>query len=181
MTEQAPLTNLTLHVKIEDRSQLISDYAFDGDNLNPALSDYLIEKAECVSSLPRQQNFTIKLHTTKEDLHLPDVTRCLHRHFHDAYDAEKRKLRSNLHLALFCFALGMLALVAQYFMALYWENFFVNEFFNIVAWVFTWAAVEVTIIDRHSIRRRCKILRRLAFAEVVIANNTELDATPVYI
>ena len=180
MEEQLLLHKLTLHVKIDDESQLYSNYSYSGDNLSPELSDYLKEKAEHALPLPPKENFIVQIHTQNNNLRLPDITRCIHRHFHNEYDAEKRKLRNNSRLALVLFTLGMVALVLQFFAEEYVDNFFLTEILNVAAWVFIWGAVEVFVLERYNIRRHCVILRRLAFAEIDITNDSKLDA-PVYI
>lgn len=180
MKDHLKPNEFTLHVKINDESQIFSNLNFNEDNLNYELGNYLQEKAEHEFPLPLKENYTINIHSINPNLRLPEVTRCIHHHFHNRYDAEKRKLRDNLRFALILFTLGMLTLVLNYFAVTYFNNFFLTRILDITAWVFIWGAVEVSVLERHNIRRNCIILRRLAFAEVKITYNTKLDA-PVYI
>lgn len=175
---------LTLNVKIDDESQLYSNYGYNGDNLAPELSDYLIKKAEDAFPLPRKKNFLIKIRTQNPNLRLSEATRSIHRHFHNAYDTAKRELRATIRLGALLFGLGMFALVLQFFAEQIAPNevidFFLTEILNIAAWVFTWGALEVVILDRHQVMHRCELLRRLAFAEVAFTYDNKIE-TPVYI
>lgn len=180
MTDHLLKDKLTLHVKIDDESQIFSNYGYNEDNLSSELSNYLSEKAEHGIPLPPDENFIINIHTKNLSLRLPEITRCIHRHYHNEYDAEKRRLRNNLHFALVLFISGMLALVLRFFAMKFINNFFLTEFLNITSWVFVWGAVEVFVLERYNIRRRCIVLRRLAFAEIIITPDTKLDA-PIYI
>jgi len=171
---------LSLHVKIKSAEDLMSNFTYDDDNINPELSDYLIEKAEHVFPIPDKENFTIKIHTEDTSVRLPEITRCIHRHFHDEYDIAKRKLKHNSHLALVLFLLGMLAMSLLFVADFFIGNFFLITFLDVTTWVFIWGAVEVFIIDRHDIRQHCTILRRLAFANVVISYDNK-SVKPVYI
>lgn len=180
MAKQLLTDKFTLHVRIEDESQVFSSYTFNEDNLNFELGNFLQEKAEHEFPLPSKENYTIDIHTTNPNLRLSEVTRCIHHHFHNRYDAEKRKLRDNFRFALLMFAVAVSALVMYFVAETYVGNFFFTEIMDLITWVFGWGAVEVSVLERHSIRRRCIILRRLAFAEIKITPNTKLDA-PVYI
>lgn len=171
---------LTLHVKIDDESQIFSDYAYNGDNLSEELSSYLYEKAKHAYPLPPKENFTIKIHTPNPNLRRAEITKCIHRHFHNEYDEEKRKLRYNARFTLVLSLLGLLALVLYFFADLYIGNFFLNEILDVAAWVFIWGAIEVFFLERQGIKRNCAIFRRLAFAEVIITGDTKMES-PVYI
>lgn len=171
---------LSLHIKIDNENQIFSEYSFDGDNLNTELSECLIEKAERVKSLPKNENFKIQIHTNNYNLRLPEITRCIHRHFHNAYDLAKRKLHNLLRYTLVLFGLGILFLVAYYFAETYVDSLFLTEILDIATWVFVWAGVELIFLERHEIVRDCAVLRRLAFAEVSLSHDTKMDA-PVYI
>lgn len=159
---------LSLHVKIQNANSLLSDYTYDEDNINPDLSEYLYEKAEHVHPLPAKENFIIHIHTEDNNIRLPEITRRIHRHFHDEYDVAKRKLHHNTRLSLVLFLIGMLCMgllfVADYIIG----NFFLITFLDVTTWVFIWGAVEVFLIERYDIRKECAILRRLAYAEVII-------------
>ena len=171
---------LTLHVKIKNAEDLLSNYTYDDDNINPELSEYLIEKAEHIYPLPAKENFIINIHTEDQQIRSSDITRRIHRHFHDEYDIAKRKLQYNTHLAMALFILGMTAMLL-YFAADTWiHNFFLTKILEVTTWVFVWGAVEVTFIDRHEIRQNCMLLRRLAFADVVITYNNQASK-PTYI
>ena len=113
-------------------------------------------------------------------MRLTEVARCIHHHFHNRYDAEKRKLRDNFRFAAILFSIATLALITYFLAETYVGNFFLTEIADLLTWVFCWGTVEVSLLERHTIRRRSIILRRLAFAEVKITSDTKLDA-PVYI
>ncbi len=180
MTDHLLKDKLTLHVKIDDESQIFSNYGYNEDNLSGELSDYLQEKAEHAFPLPNKENFIINIHTNNQNLRLPEVTRCIHRHFHNEYDTEKRNLRNNLKFALVLFALMATFLISLYFVTTYLDNFFLINILDLATWVFGWGAIEVIVLERHTIRHRCVVLRRLAFAEVKFSADTKLDA-PIYI
>lgn len=171
---------LTLHVKIKNAEDLLSDYTYDEDNINPELSEYLIEQAEHVFPLPPKENFVINIHTQDSNLRLSEINRRIHRHFHDEYDIAKRKLKHNSRLALVLFLLGMLAMSLLFVADFFIGNFFLITFLDVTTWVFIWGAVEVFIIDRHDIRHECAILRRLAFAKVIISSDTNYSS-PIYV
>ncbi len=180
MDDHLLMEKLTLHVKVDNEDQIFSDFAYNEDNLSPELSNCLIEKAENALPLPRKENFIIKIHSNNASLRLPEITRCIHRHFHNAYDAAKRKLRSLTHLVMLFFTLGLLTLVLQFLANQFFDNFFVNEVLNITDWVFIWGAIEIVFLECRSARKDCMILRRLAYAEVAFTDSTKIDA-PVYI
>ncbi|MBQ7973866.1 MAG: hypothetical protein IJ295_02850 [Clostridia bacterium] len=171
---------LTLHVKVKNAEDLLSNYTYDDDNINPDLSDYLIEKAEHIYPLPVKENFIINIHTKDTKLRLSDITRRIHRHFHDEYDIAKRKLQYNTRLALTLFVLGMTMMLLYFLAEHFVGNFFLTKILEVSTWVFIWGAVEVFIIDRHDLRNECALLRRLAFAEVIITADNRTSA-PVYI
>lgn len=171
---------LTLHVKVKNAEDLLSDYTYDDDNINPDLSDYLIERAEHIFPLPAKENFIINIHTEDTHIRLSEITRRIHRHFHDEYDLAKRKLKHNLQLSLILFLVGMLTMSLLFLADFFIGNFFLVTFLDVSTWVFIWGAVEIFLIDRHDIRHDCKILRRLAFAEVIITADNQTSA-PVYI
>ena len=52
---------LSLHVKIKNAEDLLSNYTYNEDNINPDLSEYLIEKAEHIFPLPTKENFIINI------------------------------------------------------------------------------------------------------------------------
>lgn len=168
-----------MHVKIENENQIFSDYSFNEDNLNSELGEFIVKKAERVTPA-KDENYLINIHSESSHLRLPEVTRVIHRHFHNLYDAEKRKLRDNLRLALTMLAVAAVALVLYWVAEEFVGNFFFTEIMDLMTWVFGWSFVEVIVLERYSIRRRCRMMRRLAFAEVKITGNTKLDA-PVYI
>ena len=180
MRKNLPTNEFTLHVRVDNENQIFSNYTFNEDNLNFELGNFLQEKAEHEFPIPSKENYTIDIHTTNANLRLPEITRCIHHHFHNRYDAEKRKLRDNLHFALLMFAIASMALIMYFVAETYVGNFFFTEIMDLITWVFGWGAVEISVLERHSIRRRCIILRRLAFAEIKITPNTKLDA-PIYI
>lgn len=171
---------LSLHVKIKNAEDLLSNYTYNEDNINPDLSEYLIEKAEHIFPLPTKENFIINIHTEDTRLRVTEITLRIHRHFHDEYDIAKRKLRSNTVLSIIMFIIGMVTMTLCFLADYFIGNFFLTKTLEITCWVFIWGAVEVFIIDRHDIRRECAILRRLAFADVVISNDTKFNS-PVYI
>ena len=179
MIDHLLIDKLTLHVKIDDESQVFSKYSYTEDNLNEDFSTYLLEKAEQAFPLPAKYNFIVNIHTN-QNLRLPEITRGIHHHFHNEYDTEKRNLRNNLRFALILFALGLFVLTLRWVVRAYVDNYFLAEILNITSWVFIWDAVGVSILERHKIHRKCIILRRLAYAEVTFSSNTKLDA-PVYI
>ncbi len=180
MNDHLLMERLTLDVKIDNENQIFSDFAFNEDNLNPELSNYLIEKAEHALPLPAKENFIVKIHSDNANLRLPEITRCIHRHFHNAYDAAKRKLRSLTRLVMLFFFLGVITLVLQFMANQFFDNFFVNEVLNITDWVFIWGAIEIIFLECRAARKECVILRRLAYAEVAFTDSTKMDA-PVYI
>ncbi|MBO4726748.1 MAG: hypothetical protein J5598_04085 [Clostridia bacterium] len=180
MKNNLPSNNFVLHIQVKDESQIFSNYTYNEDNLNYELGNYLQEKAEHEFPLPIKENYTINIHTDNPNLRLAEVTRCIHHHFHNRYDAEKRKLRDNLRFALVLFSIAIVALVGYFLAETYVGNFFLTEIADLLTWVFGWGAVEVSLLERHSIRRRSIILRRLAYAEIKFTSNMKLDA-PVYI
>lgn len=171
---------MIIQVKIDNREQVFSDYAYGGDNLNSELSEYLIEKAEHATPLPRKENFTIQIHTNNAHLRLPEITQCIHRHFHDEYDSAKRKMQTYTRIAILLFVLTLTSIVSWYFAEIYLENFFVSEILDLLTWVFGWTFVEMIVFEQTEVVRDCSILRRLAYANVVINSKTKLD-TPIYI
>lgn len=180
MKDHLPPRNFVLNVRVKDESQIFSDYTYNEDNLNYELGNYLQEKAEHEFPLPVKENYVINIHTDNPNLRLPEVTRCIHHHFHDRYDAEKRKLRDNLRFALVLFSISIFALIGYFLVETYISNFFLTKIAELLTCVFGWSAVEIGLIERHSIRRRGIILRRLAYAEIKFTSNMKLDA-PVYI
>ena len=77
-------------------------------------------------------------------------------------------------------SIAIVALVGYFLAETYVGNFFLTEIADLLTWVFGWGAVEVSLLERHSIRRRSIILRRLAYAEIKFTSNMKLDS-PVYI
>lgn len=171
---------LTIHVKVQSKENLLSSYTYDDDNISPELSECLIEKAERIHPIPAKENFTINIHTEDLSIGRHDATRRIHRHFHDEYDVAKRKLQHNTRLSIGLFLFGMLAMLLLYIADTYIGNFFLITFLDVTTWVFIWGAVEVFLIDRHDIRNECAILRRLAYADVVITHDNKTGAR-VYI
>ena len=171
---------LSLHVKIKNANELLSSYTYDDDNINPDLSEYLIEKAEHIYPIPAKENFIINIHTEDNNVRLSEITRRIHRHFHDEYDSAKRKLRYNTRLAITLLLIGMLTMsllfVADHFVG----NFFLVTFLDVTTWVFIWGAVEVFLIDRHDLKTNSIILRRLAYADVVVSYDNKI-IKPVYV
>lgn len=171
---------LTLHVKIKEVNDLLSNYTYNDDNINPDLSDYLVEKAEHIHPIPAKENFIINIHTEDTSLRLSEITRRIHRHFHDEYDVAKRKLRYNMRLAIAMFLIGILALTLYFVTDHFFYNFFLIKIIEVTTWVFIWGAVEIIFIDRHDIYHDCTILRRLAYADVIISHDNKMNS-PIYI
>ena len=171
---------LSLHVKIKNANELLSSYTYDDDNINPDLSEYLIEKAEHIYPIPAKENFIINIHTEDNNVRLSEITRRIHRHFHDEYDSAKRKLRYNTRLAIAMFLLGFLALSLYFIIDHFFYNFFIIKTIEILTWVFIWGAFEVSLIDRHDIKTNSTILRRLAYADVVVSYDNK-TVKPVYV
>ena len=89
-------------------------------------------------------------------------------------------MQHNTRLSIGLFLFGMLAMILLYIADIYIGNYFLIKFLDVTTWVFIWGAVEVFLIDRHDIRNECAILRRLAYADVVITHDNKTGAR-VYI
>ena len=171
---------LSLHVKIKKAEELLSEYTYDEDNINPDLSDYLVEKAEHIYPIPAKENFIINIHTEDTSVRLPEITRRIHRHFHDEYDSAKRKLQYNIYLGIAMLLLGLISLSVYFLIDRFLHNFFLIKIIEIFTWVFIWGAVEVLIIDRHDLKHDCLLMRRLAYADVVISYDSKM-IKPIYV
>lgn len=169
--------NNTINVRISSRDQLFSAYNFADDNLNPELSDYLLDKAKTMPVLPNLTNYEIKIHTDSSALRTAEAARCIHHHFHKAYAAARKEVKRLNITALTMLLVGLLALVPLFFIDQNLEgtvHFFLYEILDVVVWVFTWEAIDVFFLQRHSAHREAIILRRLAYANVSITG--PLDA-----
>lgn len=171
---------LTIHVKVQSKENLLSSYTYDDDNISPELSECLVEKAEHIHPIPAKENFTINIHTEDLSIGRYEVTRRIHRHFHDEYDSAKRKLQYNIYLGIAMLLLGLISLSVYFLVDRFLHNFFLIKIIEIFTWVFIWGAVEVLIIDRHDLKHNCLLMRRLAYADVVISYDSK-TIKPIYV
>ena len=106
--------------------KFFSSYNYNEDILNDELGNFLQEKAEHECAIPLKENYIINIHTQNPHLRLPEITRGIHHHFHNRYDAEKRKLRDNTRFALILFAIAITSLLIYYFFENCFHNFFIS-------------------------------------------------------
>ena len=177
--------NNTINVRISSRDQLFSAYNFADDNLNPELSEFLLDKAKNMPVLPNRTNYDIIIHTDSSDLRTAEVARCIHHHFHKAYATAKKEVKRLNITVLTMLLVGLLTLVPLFFIDQNLDGtvrFFLYEILDVVVWVFIWEAVDVFFLQRHSAHREATILRRLAYANVSITGplNTPTENETTY-
>lgn len=156
---------VTINVRAEEKTAIFSEYNYDANEvLNPALTDFLLEKAR---DIPAKSSLRVKIFTN-DNVDAEEVKTAYKNKFKGEFDEQEHKLKRNGIFALIMLILGVLFLG---FLIL--EMFLLNDFvfstiLEIAVWVFVWEAVDKFFLERSQIRRRRFQMARLYYAQIEV-------------
>ena len=168
----------TIEVNLSRLAQLFNSLdpsPFHERDLDQDAEDYIVGSAE---EAPRQQSLRLVIHLPADQLPLtgaPDLATAVHHYFAYRESHERRRLRllfrdgrialiTGLAFLLSCtllrelaFSLGSGAI-----------SDIIGEGMLIIGWVAMWRPLEILLYEWVPIRRRCRILAKLANSPVVV-------------
>ena len=177
-SDSIPATATKIEINLSRLPQLFNSLdpsPFLERDLDHDAEDYIVGSAE---EAPRQHPFALVIHLPVDHLPaqgLPNVREALHNYFAYRRDQEDRRLRllfRDGRIALliglgFLFCCMLLRALANSF-----GNDTASEIFGegmlIIGWVAMWRPLEIFLYEWVPIRRRCRILAKLAEMPVIV-------------
>ncbi len=157
--------NIIISVKSNHHDQIFSEYNYESKTtLNKNLCEYLWDNAKLA---PADKNLTIKIHDTS-NLSKSEVESAIKTHYRREYADAKNDLKKINIFSLACTTLGVLFLIALFFLHKFVNNYFIDIIFEIIAWVFVWEAVDKWFLERPALHKRCIRIQKLYAAKIVI-------------
>lgn len=157
--------DVAITAKVDSEAEIFSQFDFDSnEKLNDEFASYIWDKA---SVAPVKSEVSIKIFTTT-NLKQEEVADAIHNKFKQDYLQIKAEKKSNLWFSFAMLVLGLLFLGLLFLSYSYFKNAYADAILEIVAWVFTWEAVDAFFLQRAHLRKQQLILLKLYVANVEI-------------
>lgn len=157
--------NNEIHVKINSREELFSQYSNSDEQLNAELSEYVREKCK---SVPFDEDPTVVIHGD-----CGADAKCVANAFKNNYRAEyvaaRKTVTRNTLLSIIMTIFGIITLSLLFALHYLFDNVYVTTILEIAAWVFIWEAVDCFFLQRPTLKKQCLILQRAYSAKIVVA------------
>jgi hypothetical protein len=154
---------------------------FHERDLDRDAEDYIIGSAE---ELSRQRPLSLIIHLPADQIPasgLSDLRKAIHNYFAYRRDQESRRLRllfRDGRIAMFIGLSFLFCCVLLRELAFSFGNATASDIFGegmlIIGWVAMWRPLEIFLYEWVPIRRRCRILAKLAQMEVIVQPEREL-------
>jgi len=166
--DNIPATATKIEISLSRLSQLFNSLdpsPFHERDLDHDAEDYIVGSAE---EAPRQQPLALVIH-------LPDLREAIHNYFAYRRDQERRRLRLLFRDGRIALLIGLSFLfccVLLRELAASFGNDSASDIFGegmlIIGWVAMWRPLEIFLYEWVPIRRRCRILAKLAEMPVIV-------------
>jgi hypothetical protein len=148
---------------------------FHERDLDRDAEDYIIGSAE---EAPRQRPLALVIHLPADQMRpsgLPDVQEAIHNYFAYRQDQESRRLRLLFRDGRIALVIGLAFLFCcvllrelAFSLGSDWASEIFGEGMLIIGWVAMWRPLEIFLYEWVPIRRRCRILAKLAEMKVIV-------------
>jgi hypothetical protein len=148
---------------------------FHERDLDREAEDYIIGSAE---EAPRQRPLALVIHLPADQMPasgLPDVPGAIHNYFAYRLDQERRRLRLLFRDGRIALIIGLVFLFCcvllrelAFSLGSDWASEIFGEGMLIIGWVAMWRPLEIFLYEWVPIRRRCRILAKLAEMKVIV-------------
>ena len=176
--DSTPATATKIEISLSRLSQLFNSLdpsPFHERDLDHDAEDYIVGSAE---EAPRQQPLALVIHLPADQLPtqgLPDLREAIHNYFAYRRDQERRRLRLLFRDGRIALLIGLSFLfccVLLRELAASFGNDSASDIFGegmlIIGWVAMWRPLEIFLYEWVPIRRRCRILAKLAEMPVIV-------------
>ena len=182
--EKIPPTTVTrIEINLNRLPQLFNSLdpsPFHERDLDQEAEDYIIGSAE---EAPRQRPLALVIHLPADQMPtsgLPDLQEAIHNYFAYRHDQESRRLRLLFRDGRIALIIGLgflFCCVLLRELAFSFGNDAASDIFGegmlIIGWVAMWRPLEIFLYEWVPIRRRCRILAKLAEMRVVVQAKKE--------
>ncbi|MBE7082490.1 MAG: hypothetical protein E7378_02265 [Clostridiales bacterium] len=148
-----------IDVGAENYDDIFSYYDQNCENvLDQEFDDFLRAKADAI---PEKEELAIHFHVANPtDEKLDEIDGAVKSHYKRELRALNRELHKNSMFTLYMLIMGIISFGLYIVMSIFWDNPYVIEIFDIIAWVFLWEAVDNHFLRRKNIQdQRLKIYR----------------------
>ena len=185
--ENVPSTAITkIEINLNRLPQLFNSLdpsPFHERDLDQEAEDYIIGSAE---EAPRHRPLALVIHLPTDQIPasgLPDLQEAIHNYFAYRHNQESRRLRLLFRDGRIALIIGLgflFCCVLLRELAFSFGNDAASDIFGegmlIIGWVAMWRPLEIFLYEWVPIRRRCRILAKLAEMKVVVQAKKELRA-----
>lgn len=155
----------TINVKVKHEEEIYSDYNYDRNEvLNPALCDFLVEKAE---SLHKRSKLRIKIFSDFS-LEEHELFSAIKNKFKGEFESYERKLKQTAIFSLVVLILGILFLGIFVLEEIFFHNVVLSIILEIASWVFIWEAVDSFFLERMALKEKRRQMARLYDTEIEV-------------
>lgn len=155
----------TINAKVKHEEEIYSGYNYDRNEvLNPALSDFLVEKAE---SLHKRSNLRIKIFSDFS-LEEHELFSAIKNKFKGEFESYERKLKQTAIFSLVVLILGILFLGIFVLEEMFFHNVVLSIILEIASWVFIWEAVNSFFLEQMALKEKWRQMARLYDAEIEV-------------
>lgn len=155
----------TINVKVKHEEEIYSGYNYDRNEvLNPALNDFLVEKAE---SLHNRSKLRIKIFSDFP-LEEHELFSAIKNKFKGEFESYERKLKQTAIFSLVVLILGILFLGIFVLEEIFFHNVVLSIILEIASWVFIWEAVDSFFLERIALKEKRRQMARLYDAEIEV-------------
>lgn len=155
----------TINVKVKHEEEIYSGYNYDRNEVpNPALSDFLVEKAE---SLHKRSKLRIKIFSDFS-LEEHELFSAIKNKFKGEFESYERKLKQTAIFSLVVLILGILFLGIFVLEEMFFHNVVLSIILEIASWVFIWEAVDSFFLERIALKEKRRQMARLYDAEIEV-------------
>ena len=138
-------------IKIKDKSEVISPFVIDGQEIINAEFANLIDNT--MKSIPPTQNININIDCEKlTDKDKSSFALAIKNYYKNSTLDSQRKMDNNTKILLLMLALSITSLAALFLVNFFSVNWLVIEIVDIVAWVFIWESIDLLVFQRSLVR-----------------------------
>lgn len=164
----------TINIKVKSEEELYSGYNYDKNEvLNPALGDFLLEKAE---ALPVKSKLRLKFFSDV-NIREHELFSAIKNKFKGEFESYQRKLKKTALFSLVVLILGILFLGLFILEEMFFHTPVLSIILEIASWVFIWEAVDSFFLERLSLKEKRLQMARIydAEMEVVIVDFDDIE------
>lgn len=164
----------TINIKVKSEEELYSGYNYDKNEvLNPALGDFLLEKAE---ALPVKSKLRLKFFSDV-NIREHELFSAIKNKFKGEFESYQRKLKKTALFSLVVLILGILFLGLFILEEMFFHTPVLSIILEVASWVFIWEAVDSFFLERLSLKEKRLQMARIydAEMEVVIVDFDDIE------